>query len=538
LRPAAAAALGAALWAALGLLLTLAGCLQPDHWPLEPADYQRRVPAGEIEALQAPAGPAFRRPPPPAETAGGELALSVEQAVFMALGNNPELRVHQYAPLAAGAFEQIERGAFDPEAFAALAYAEERASEVSRSTGAQFQVEGREREALAGLRQQLPTGTEVELSASQGQTVSSRTPEQQEARLGLTITQSLLQGLGPAVNLVGVRQAELETRASLYELRGYTEALLAEAETAYWQFVLAGEEMAIFRSSLEVARRQLAEISERIVVGVLPEVEAAAARAEVARREQALIEAASVREDRRLRLLRVVSPAGGLSLGVRATSQPSPEPRPITDLAQRLRVAEHARPDLNEARLRLRQNRLETIRTKNGLLPRLELFMALGRTGYADSFGRSFSRLDGPNYDLAAGLELSRFLGNRSARGRHAAALVTARQADAALANLRQLVGLEVRLAANQVELARRQIGATRTTRELEERTVAAERERFDVGKSTALLVAQAQRDLLASRIAEARAKLSYRLALVQLYLAEGSLLERRGVSMGEGGGG
>jgi outer membrane protein TolC len=87
-----------------------------------------------------------------------------------------------------------------------------------------------------------------------------------------------------------------------------------------------------------------------------------------------------------------------------------------------------------------------------------------------------------------------------------------------------------VRLAVNEVERARRQISATAATRELQEQVVASEMERFDVGASTTLLVAQAQRDLLASRIAEVEAVVNYRIALIELYLVEGSLLERRGV--------
>jgi hypothetical protein len=53
------------------------------------------------------------------------------------------------------------------------------------------------------------------------------------------------------------------------------------------------------------------------------------------------------------------------------------------------------------------------------------------------------------------------------------------------------------------------------------------------VGFSTALLVAQAQRDLLLSQIEEVRSIINYRIALVGLYLAEGSLLERRGIQIG-----
>jgi outer membrane protein TolC len=69
-------------------------------------------------------------------------------------------------------------------------------------------------------------------------------------------------------------------------------------------------------------------------------------------------------------------------------------------------------------------------------------------------------------------------------------------------------------------------------TRALQEETLAAERERFAVGASTTLLVSQAQRDLLASQIAEVEAIVNYRIALVNLFLAEGALIERRGISM------
>ena len=50
-------------------------------------------------------------------------------------------------------------------------------------------------------------------------------------------------------------------------------------------------------------------------------------------------------------------------------------------------------------------------------------------------------------------------------------------------------------------------------------------------GATTALLVAQAQRDLLQSQIAEVRAMVNHRQALIDLYRLEGSLLLRRGVS-------
>ncbi len=216
-----------------------------------------------------------------------------------------------------------------------------------------------------------------------------------------------------------------------------------------------------------------------------------------------------------------------------ATSSPDLNPESITDLPDRIRLAEMMRPDLNEARLRLQQNRLETIVTRNGLLPRLDLFIALGQTGFADTFPDSFRELDSDTYDFTVGVRLSHFLGNRAAEGRDIAARASRRQSIEAVNNLEQLVRLDVRLAVNEVERARKQTTAGRATRILQEETLKAEKERFDVGASTALLVAQAQRDLLVSLIAEIEAVVGYRIALVNLYLSEGSLLERRGIVLG-----
>ena len=54
------------------------------------------------------------------------------------------------------------------------------------------------------------------------------------------------------------------------------------------------------------------------------------------------------------------------------------------------------------------------------------------------------------------------------------------------------------------------------------------------VSSDSQLDAAQAQRDLLASQISEVRAVINDRIALVDLFVAEGSLLPRRGISIGE----
>jgi len=513
------------------------GCTPPDHWPVfaEVPDLESQgdtftTPKINPVEFKAPA----TEPPVVSTDVDIPVELSVEQAVMFALRNNRDLQVQQLEPVVFASFEQIERGQFDPELFAEAEYFDERSIETSRSSGASFDVTGNDSIEIAGIRQFLPTGTTLEATVAHDRSTSNRAPEQQTARLGLSVTQALLRGFGPSVNLANVRQARLDTLASINELRGFTEALLADTEIAYWLFVLAREEIAIFKESLEIARQQLEEVDLRIEVGILPEIEAAAAKAEEALRVQNLIDARSQLEDRRLRLLRLISPGPDehLERQVTTTSEPRIEPQPITNLAERLQLAEQSRPDLIEARLRLQRNRLETIVTRNGLLPKLDLFIALGKTGYADTFSEAFQELDSKTRDYTVGLRLNHYLGNRVYQGRNLAANATHQQAVDAVANLLQLVHLDVRLAANQVERTRQQIDATRTTRTFQEQTLNAEKERFDVGASTSLQVAQAQRDLLRIQIAEIEAIINYRIALVRLFQAEGSMLDRRGVTV------
>jgi len=331
-------------------------------------------------ALQFPALPKDTTLQEPLVTDLSEL--SVEKAVILALQNNRDLQIQQQEPVIAGTFEQIERGLFDPEWFAEVDYFKERTEETSRSSSANLDVKTDEVVAITGLRQLFPTGTSIEASLSQERSNSNQETEQQQSRVGLSVTQSLLRGFGPAVNLVNIRQAEIDTLASIDELRGFSEALLADTEIAYWNYVLAKEKITIFEKSLAVARKQREEVELRIEVGLLPKIEAAATRAEEALRVQDLINARSLLEERRLRLLQRLNPNpdGHLDQRINVVSDPHLSPQPITDLSERLQLAEQSRADLHEARLRLQQRRLETIATRNGLLPRLDFFIALGKT--------------------------------------------------------------------------------------------------------------------------------------------------------------
>jgi outer membrane protein TolC len=107
---------------------------------------------------------------------------------------------------------------------------------------------------------------------------------------------------------------------------------------------------------------------------------------------------------------------------------------------------------------------------------------------------------------------------------------LTRAQAAESLANMGQLAELDVRSAYEEIRRAREGVAATALLVARRADALRAETEKFGVNKTTALLVAQAQRDLLAARIQEVQAVVDYLKSFIALYRVDGTLLERRGI--------
>jgi len=464
---------------------------------------------------------------PPTVPPTGPVAVTVTDSVLMALANNQALVVQRLATPITRTQEQTQWAAFDPDRTATAEFGR---TKSLKALGSAFSV-SQTGSLDVGLSQFFPTGTTVSLDGS----VQGIGPgdEFYTTRVGLSVTQALLRGYGPDVNLANVREARVDTLSTEYELRVFAESLVAQVEETYWNYVLAQRNIEIFTQSLKLAEQQLSETNERIKVGKLAEIERAAAEAEVALRQEALINARSTLDKTRLQFLRLLNPAAPdfWTRDVAARTPPVVPEVKLEDVASHVQVALRMRPDLNQARLQVERGDLEIVKTKNGLLPRLDLFVTLGKSGYAGTFGRSVEHLDEDAYDLLVGATLEYPPINRAAKAADQRARLTRRQSYEAVGNLAQLVQVDVRSAYLEVTRSKEQMAATAVTRKLQEEKVRAETEKFRVGKSTTLLVAQAQRDLLQSQIDEVQAVVSYLNAMVEFYRLEGSLLQRRGIA-------
>ena len=464
----------------------------------------------------------------------GPLKLTVAEAILLCLENNRSLEVQRLNPSIQQTFEVQERAVFDPEVNAALSAGRLRGERLARSGSDTENFTTDTADGIISLEQYFPTGTTVALAADTRMNDSSLYDNTfYSTRLGMTVTQALLRGYGTEVNLAQLKQARLDTRMSEYELRGFTEFLVSEVERTYWDFALARRQIEIVDESLKIARQQLDETKELISVGRLARSELAAVQAEVAAQEQAIIEARANKDSIHLQLLRLINPAGPgfWEREVDLIHQPTlPEIR-LEAVDRYVAVSMRMRPILNQARLEILRGDLEIVRTKNGLLPLMDLFITLGKSGYANSFGESFTNINDDSYDVLAGVRFNYPVFNREAKADHQRALLTREQAQKALENLSQLVEVDVRTAYIVVDSTKQQIAASSVTRMFDEEKLRTETEKLRVGKSTSFLVAQAQRDLLVSRIAEVRALANYLKALIDLYRQDGSLLTRRGIS-------
>lgn len=464
------------------------------------------------------------------KAAGKAIQVTVKDAILMALENNQSLRVERLNPLIQRTFEDQEQALFDPLLNAQVTAAKEgfeRAASPSRV----------DQSTLTGniaIEKFFPTGTTVTAAGDFDWLDSTLYDDQfTQSRLGLTVTQALLRGAGTGVNLASIQQTRLETESSQYELRGFSENLLSRVELAYWDFALAQRQIKIVAESLQLAEHHQKETIDMIGVGRMAESELVAAQAEIASRRQELIEARSNMEVRRLQLLRLLNPPGAnpFKREVMLLSQPDLTNVRLDPEDDHVALALRMRPDLNQARLGVQRDELELVKTKNGLLPRMDFFITLGKSGYAKSFGGSIGDIPGEGYDMLAGVSFEYPFKNRKAATQHRRALLNREQAEIALDNLSQLVELDVRTAYIEVDRARQQIAASAETRKLEEEKLRIETEKFRVGRSTNFLVAQAQRDLLLSQVVEVQAVASYLKSLTELFRLEGSLLERRGIS-------
>jgi outer membrane protein TolC len=241
-----------------------------------------------------------------------------------------------------------------------------------------------------------------------------------------------------------------------------------------------------------------------------------------------------------------------------------PEPRPgdIPPLDQALKLALENRPEIEQANLNLRYASIVVKANRNALLPTLDIFATYAPTGLSglssvlgpcptgytasgnqclangsgaiarpiivsnQGISQSLSQLFHGNYpDYSFGFTLQFPIRNRSAQADAARALLEQRQLEEQVQRQKNQVEQDVRNAEIGVIQAKAQIDAAVKAVLLAEKTLDAERKKFQLGESTVFLVIQAQRDLATAEGNEVKARSTYAKAITQFRQATATIL-------------
>ena len=463
-------------------------------------------------------------------------SISLKNAVEMSLSNNIALKIEKIDPEIYATNIEQAKAEFDTKITASLSASDKRSKSINAndvignnsSNGTTASIEA-EKKSTSGIK------TSVGASINRSRTTSHSSLY--AARLGIDVTAPLMRGAGKEVNLVSLRKAELDLDWSKYEFYGYILDFVCETEKKYWQYYLSVEQLEIVKESLQLALQQRDETMKRINVGKIAESEIAAADAEVALCQEDLIDAES----------RVVSSAISLLRNINNDTENFWKKRPNVLSMPKLREIDQydfnledciadalvMRPELRQAELLQRKNELEIVSTKNGMLPRLDFFINLGKTGYSKSFdGSEPSFRHKEPFDSTVGLtyELNRH--RRGEKAKYDRANLNLRVQKESIKNLEQIIKEDVIKAYIEIKRTKEQLAATTATAQKQEEKLRVENVKFDVGKTTAFQVAQAQRDLTAAKIAQVKAIIDYTISKSELLHATGLLLKFRGIEV------
>ncbi len=469
--------------------------------------------------------------------------ITLEDCRQLVLEQNLEIAARKMGLSGAKALYQGERGAFwEP----VMVLGTERVSNERENNQEQFVSQGvddfseENRIHRAAIEQPLPTGGQLQL----GYTLRDLTNNLREQRelegaaqefegfLGVVFTQPLLKNAGTGIATSLIRMARAEYEAQFQEWRRQMMQTLGGAEAAYWDLYIAQRRVELRQASVDVAEKVLADNKARLEAGRMADVEVQQAEAGLALRVTQLLEARQNRVETANRLKTFFSETvRGDEAELQVTARPAlREMEKASDDLQARAMELH--PDVLIRKHRLAQDKLRQTYAENQVLPQLDFTATYGYNGLAEDSSDAFDETrDGDYVSWSLGVQLRvplgggrRSLGEREAARRRAAEGETGYKAtEIALSNA---LAASLRRVANHHEQALNyQRVATLNSKLLE-----TELARLEAGQSDSRKVLDTEQKLSEALEGEATSLTRFMVALLELELSSGTLLDVRGI--------
>jgi outer membrane protein TolC len=529
-----------------------------------PAAPSAEQPTAPAEAAEPPAEPSalpagealLEQPAPPGERV---VRLGVCEVVARAVSSNLDIAIERYIPDIRDAEVMSAKGEFDPLLSIDYSYSDSETPQTSReglSTGA-ASTETKMNDLSGSLSGKLISGTEYAIvfdrqfsqfirkdafippvpPATVGTFTTVRDPWQYLLDTYINVTQPLLKDFGFTANLAGIRIARVQRDISLQDFRQGVINTVSEAQKAYWNLVLAIENLRVTENSLALAQDLLRENRIRLKVGTMSPLEVIEAEAGVAQREEGVIVSrrlVSDAEDNLKRLLNLPRNTEEWNVTIVPTDKPVVIKAEF-DVNREVELALQKRPDYKSALMQIKSDAINAQFTRNQMLPSVDLIGQYEFQAVDNSVDNALDDIgSGESPSWVAGLSAEYPIWNHTAKGNYETARLQEMQSELVAENVRLGIIVAVRDAVRGIETSQKSIEASQKTVEFAQKSLDAEQKKLEVGISTSYDVLQFMDQLLGAQRREVISRVDYTTSLIDLAAATGTLLEKNNIIINE----
>ena len=208
-----------------------------------------------------------------------------------------------------------------------------------------------------------------------------------QGALDLQIQQPLLQGFGISVNNRFIRVAKNNQKVSDLELKRQVTTTISALLNLYWDLVSFNDDVRIREQALQTAQKLLEGNQHQAELGTLPKIEVTRAAAEVSSTKENLLIAQTNVAQQETVLKNALSRNGVASPWldevhvIPLDKIVLPEKEELKPTGELIKQALEQRPELEQARITLDSFRINLAGTKTSLLPQLSAFAEFTNNG-------------------------------------------------------------------------------------------------------------------------------------------------------------
>jgi outer membrane protein len=492
----------------------------------------------------------------------GKLQLTLQDAVELALENSMDIAVQRYVPwfadtdiLAtesgsqpfgiAGAeirqsFANIPFMNFDPTLTSQISY-DDRTTPVNNpfisGTGTAqataASLVSHTAQYTNSLAEGFSTGTTATVAwnntrSSSGSLFNFFNPDVSSA-LVVTFQQQLLNGFGRFANRRNIMIAKNNRKLADFVFEQQAITTVTSTITAYWELVYARANVEVEQQAVAVSQRLYGDNKKQLEIGTMAPLDVTRSEAQLATDQQNLIIAQTVKLQDEQILKNAISkdPLAANFINVEIIPADKPTPPEATEAAsfeEAIKEAFQKRPELLEQQINITNAGIDARATGIALRPTATLFAQYTSQGLAgvstipatattpavtteQGFTTSQNQIFHNTFpDYLVGVNVQIPFRNRAAQATNQHSLLTLRQIEAQMQQLKNAAVVDVRNTYIALQQDRVQVATASEARKLQQETFDAEQKKYQLGASTVYQVILTQRDLVTAQGAELRA--------------------------------